>query len=135
MWCMYICFSQHMESHLAVVDTLYKGMSDYISEYKADVRDDKVNIDYTFLSFDLVDKDLDYDEESYVVFMHQFLKQIQMYFVDLMKSSTTYRTYHINISQSIQTSRASSVPDAIISLHWNNLNHKVQVHVTSIDFY
>lgn len=59
------------------METMFEGFKDYIYQKNISTRDNStLHVDYTIYTYDLVDKDLDYDEEYYFKMMGAFQKML-----------------------------------------------------------
>lgn len=55
---------------------LFAGFSDYLSDHVilTNPKTNQVHVTYVYLTYDLIDKDLDFDEEYHIKFMANFRK-------------------------------------------------------------
>lgn len=80
-----------MSSPLSTIDLFFSGFTDYVSKYiVATNGHGELSVTFVYLSYDLIDKDLDFEEEYYDKFIDNMQTVLSQEILTILKNNDEF---------------------------------------------
>lgn len=97
---------------------LFDSITDYVDNYCISYDGLNIHINVTFLSYDLIDKNLDFDEEYYVRLLSNIMEMLQYECKQIMH---TCETETIKVVQSLKLMKSYTILQSKIKMRGNTV--------------